>query len=148
VRSAGVPVAVVSPPAPQTPDAPVPPVVDAPEPQIPALPSNVGKVKVAAVTPLIKAGAVAQFLIVCSQADPAQPTMVNYSLGGTATAGVHYSMDNITFQAMIPPGGRGAIVPLETMPMMNGRKTIALTIMPGIGYTPGRGSAVVKIISR
>jgi hypothetical protein len=158
VRSAGVPVAVVSPPTPPTPtpstplpplppETPVTPVANIPQPQIPALPSDVGKVKVAAVTPLIKAGAVAQFLIICAKVDPAQPTMVNYRLGGTATPGVHYSLDNVTLQALIPPGGRGAIVSMETMPMVKGRKTVALTIAPGIGYAPGRGSAVVRIVS-
>jgi hypothetical protein len=85
--------------------------------------------------------------LVNSEADT-QPTVVNYSMGGTATAGVNYSTANVTGQITIPAGSRGVMLPVSTLPIPGGNKTAVVTVVPGDGYTPGRMSAVVKILGR
>jgi hypothetical protein len=134
VRSAGVPITVsgIGPTASPTPT--------------PAAAAT--KIRVIAMTPIIRAGAIATFKITASEVNTVQPTVVNYALGGTATAGVDYSMSAVPTQITIPTGGRSAIFSLTTMSSANGsnRKTAILTVMPGTGYTPGRASAVVKIV--
>jgi hypothetical protein len=97
-------------------------------------------------SPIIRAGQVARFKLVSSEVDAAQPMVVNYSLGGTAAAGVDYAA-TATGQITIPAGARQVAMPLQTMTAASGRKTLVLTIMPGNGYTPGRANAVVRILS-
>lgn len=133
VRSAGVPVTVSGTSAPG--GSPTPGLVN--------------KVKPMALSPIIRAGAVAQFKLVNTQVNPSQPTVVKYAIGGNATAGVDYVAPNSVGQITIPAGARGVSMPLQTMTSTNGtRKTVVLTVLPGNGYTPGRATAVVRVIGR
>jgi hypothetical protein len=84
----------------------------------------------------------ARFKLVASEA-PNQPMVVNYSVSGTATAGVDYAAT--TGKITIPAGARSIAMPLQTK-SSSGRKTVVLTVMPGNGYTPGRANAVVRIL--
>ena len=132
VRSAGVPITITG----SSPGA-------SPTPTPAAI-----KVRPMAMTPIIKAGQTAKFKLIMSQPDPANPMVVNYSLGGTATGGVDYLTTGLTGQITIPARARGALVSLSTkaVPGATGHKTAVLTVMPGTGYNAGRGNAVIRIL--
>ena len=132
VRSAGVSVSVTG-TAPAASPSPTPAV----------------KVRVMAMTPLIKAGQVAKFKVVASDGVLSQPMAVNYSLKGSATGGVDYSMTNVSGQITIPAGNRAALLSLTTIKAKGatGSKTAIMSVMPGTGYNPGRGEAVIKIVA-
>lgn len=132
VRSAGVPITVTG-------------TTPAPGPS----PGTTDKVRVVAMTPIVRAGDKAKFKLVASQVDTAQPTVVNYALGGTAAAGVNYSMAGVTGNMTIPAGGRGVLFSVDTLQVSGatGNKTAVVSVLPGTGYVPGRGTAVVRIVS-
>jgi Big-like domain-containing protein/fibronectin type III domain protein len=107
------------------------------------------KIKAVAMTPIITAGDTAKFKVVASDVDPAQSTIVKYSMGGTATAGVNYSTAGVTGQVTIPAGKLGAFVSVTTLPTKGANRTALLTVLPGNNYQPGRAStAAVKILGR
>jgi len=108
-----------------------------------ASPAAVTKIRPMAMTPLIRAGAMAKFKLVASQIDPNQPTVVNYSLTGSATAGVDYTASS--GQVTIPAGARSVGMPLQTM-ATGAHKTLVLTVKPGNGYAPGRANAIIRIL--
>jgi len=110
-------------------------------------PTTLTKVKPLALVPLITAGDTAKFKLVADDV-VTQSTAVNYSLTGTAVAGVNYSTTGLTGQVTIPAGSRGVPLLIKTLPTRNGNKTIIVTVLPGDGYTPGRITACVKIMSR
>jgi hypothetical protein len=111
-------------------------------------PTPANKVRIASMTPLIKAGDTAKFRITASEVNMSQPIQVNYSLGGTATGGLDYSMAGMTGQVTIPAGERGVMLPMATLSNPSrGRKTAIVTLMPGTGYIPGRATAAVRILS-
>ena len=136
VRSAGVPIRVVGGSGSSSPT--------------PSPTPTKHTVRAVAMTPIIKAGDTARFRIVTSDVDTSQPTIVNYSFGGTATAGVNYSTASVSGQVTIPAGSRGASLAVTTLPVQggNGNKTAVVTVLPGNNYTPGRTAAVVKILGR
>jgi hypothetical protein len=105
-------------------------------------PTAANKIKPMSLTPIVRAGSVARFKLVASAAAD-QPMTVNYSVSGTATAGVDYAA--ATGQVTIPAGARSIAMPVQTN-SGSGRKTMVLTVMPGNGYTPGRVNAVVRIL--
>src|SRR4051812_1530169 len=80
-----------------------------------ATPAAADKVRAIAMTPLVRAGAVARFKVVASQMNPNQDLVVNYALGGTATAGVQYSMAGMSGQATVPHGKRSVLVQMQTI---------------------------------
>jgi hypothetical protein len=112
-------------------------------------PGSTDKVRVISLTPIVKAGDVAKFKMVASEMNPTQDTVVNYSLSGTATGGLNYSMTGMTGQATIRSGKRSVLVPMQTLtlPSPTGGKTAIVTLLPGTGYVPGRANAVVKIVN-
>jgi chitodextrinase len=107
------------------------------------------KVHVVAMTPIIKAGGTAKFKMVTSQADAAHDMVVNYSMTGTAAAGVNYSLSGISGQLTIPAGRRGALLPVSTLavPGANKATTAVVTVLPGTGYIPAHNTAVVRIVN-
>jgi hypothetical protein len=108
---------------------------------------NATKVKVLSMTPIVRAGGVARFKIVASQVNPSQATVVNYSLGGTATGNVNYSTSGMTGQVAIPSNQRSVLMQMQTMSAPgSGNKNVIVSIAPGTGYAPGRGQAVVRIL--
>jgi chitodextrinase len=132
VRSAGVPITVFG---------------TSPAPS--ASPSAGDKVRVVAMTPIIKAGGTAKFKIVASQVDRTQDTIVNYSLTGTAAAGVNYSQAGLSGNVKIPAGNRAVLLPLPTMTVPGASKatTAVVTVLPGTGYVATRATAVVRIVN-
>jgi len=108
------------------------------------------KVRVASMTPLVRAGGMAIFKVVASEMNVNDDTLVNYALGGTATPGIQYTMAGVTSQVMIPRGRRSALVDVQTLSVPAGTSTTTavMTVLPGNGYIPARGTAVVKIIGR
>lgn len=138
VRSAGVPIQVLG----STSSSPTP----SPSPT-PTRHSH--KIKAVAMTPIIKGGDTARIRVISSDVDTTQPTVVNYSLGGTATAGVNYAAASITGQVTIPAGSRVATLALPTLLAQGGNnKTAVVTVLPGDNYTPARSTAVVRIVNR
>lgn len=131
VRSSGIPVTVSGGSA-------------APSPT----PNNANKVRVLAMSPFVRAGNMARFKIVAAQMNPTQDTVVNYSLTGSATGGVNYSMTGMNGQATIPAGKRSVLLPMQTLKVAgsNGNSNVAMGVLPGNGYVPGRGVAVVRIL--
>lgn len=107
------------------------------------------KIQPVAMTPIIREGNVAVFKLVTTQVN-STPTVVNYSMGGTATPGVDFAMTNVIGQITIPAGTRGTTMPIQTMnSSASGRKKLTLSILPGNGYTTARrSSATVKILGR
>ena len=105
-------------------------------------PTAATKIKPMALTPLVRAGSMARFKLIASGAST-QPMVVNYSVTGTATAGVDYAA--ATGQITMPAGARSVSMPLQTT-TTSGRKTLVLTVTPGNGYSPGRLNAVVRIL--
>jgi hypothetical protein len=111
-----------------------------------ATPSTM-RVRAIALTPFVRAGGVARFKIVASQVNASQNTVVNYSLGGSATGNVNYSMSGMTGQVTIPTGQRSVLMPMQTIAVPGGgNKNVSVSIVPGTGYVPGRGTAVVRIV--
>src|SRR6185295_8296474 len=82
VRSIGVPITVSSISTGATPTLSSSPT---PTPTPTPTPVPLGKVKVMAMTPLIKAGQTAKFKITATDGIQAVPMVVNYALSGTAT---------------------------------------------------------------
>ncbi|MFL6514778.1 MAG: Ig-like domain-containing protein [Chthoniobacterales bacterium] len=113
-----------------------------------ATPTAADKVRVIAMTPIVKAGAMARFKVVATQT-PTQDLVVNYAMGGTATGGVQYSMTGMGGHATVPQGKRSVLVQMQTLtvPGAKGGKTLIMTVLPGTGYVPGRGNAIVRILS-
>jgi hypothetical protein len=113
-----------------------------------ATPTAADKIRVIAMTPIVKAGAMARFKVVATQT-PTQDLVVNYAMGGTATAGVQYSMTGMGGHATVPQGKRSVLVQMQTLsiPGAKGGKTAVMTVLPGTGYVAGRGNAVVRIMN-
>jgi len=112
-------------------------------------PAALIKIQPVAMSPLIRAGAVANFRLLAAEA-PSQSMVVNYALTGTAAPGVDYTMPSVAGQITIPAGARGAMMPLQTKHSgVGGGKTLTLSILPGNGYGTGRrSSATVRILGR
>ena len=133
VRSAGVPVKVTGNPNTASETA-------TPTPR---------KVRVVALTPLIRAGDAAKFKMVASEVSWTEPTVVNYSMSGTATSGVDYATPNTTGQVTIPAGARATLLSVQTLKgQPAGGKTAVIGVLPGDGYAPGRANAVVRILNQ
>jgi hypothetical protein len=107
------------------------------------------KVHPVAMTPIIKAGGTAKFKLVASEVDSAQDMVVNYSLTGTAAAGVNYSLAGVSGKVTIPKGRRGVLLPVSTLALPGGAKatTAVMTVLPGTGYVPARNTAIVRIVN-
>ncbi len=77
----------------------------------------------------------------------ANPTVVNFSLGGTATADDDYTTP-APLSVTIPAGSTGAVVSVETLTdvVFEGDETVMVTLQAGTGYslgTPNAGSGTI-----
>src|SRR5215212_4818068 len=70
---------------------------------------------------------------------------VNYSVGGTTTAGVDYSVPPGVI--IIPSGqtSRTVKIPLIDDKLLEGEETVVLTITPNVAYTLGSSSASTTV---
>ena len=105
------------------------------------------KVRIFSLTPIVSAGGTAKFRIAMSDTNSTQDTVVSYSMSGTATGGVDYSMSGVTGQIAVPTGTRGTTLSLKTLPA-GGRKTAIVTVQPGTAYDVGTAKASVLIVPR
>ncbi len=98
----------------------------------------------------VKAGGRARFKIVASSPDRSQTTVVNYTVGGTATSGVDFMQGDLSGQAVIPAGARSANLIVNTLrvPGATTRQSLMITLLPGSGYTLGQQTANVTIVGR
>jgi hypothetical protein len=118
-------------------------------PPIPSPAAN-PKVRVFATSSIIPAGANARFRFAASEINSGPPMVVNYSMGGTATAGTNYSMTGLTGQVTIPSGARGVNLDVDTLAGAgSGRRTIVVTAQSGTNYALGLNyKATVLIVPR
>jgi chitodextrinase len=153
VRSAAVGITVAGatpdPTPPPPPAAPANPVTPADPTADPSTPTGLVRVKLQALTPLVKAGADASFRVM-ALTPPGSDLILDYAMSGSASEGVNYALDDSTHQVVIPAGARSAIITMRTMPTpgVRGRTVAVMTIIPGAGYTAVHDSAGVRIISR
>jgi hypothetical protein len=139
VRSAAVPIQVVA-------IVPIP----TPTPAPTVAPTASKKIMICAVSRRVPAGNPAQFRIsVAQNQGTTTPTVVNYSLGGTAQGGVDYSTAGLNGQITIPAGARTATLGLNTLntPGIKGKKSAVATVLPGTDNYPGmKAAATVWIL--
>jgi hypothetical protein len=139
VRSTGVPIQVAG-------IGPTP----SPTPAPTATPAASKKIIICAVSRRVAAGNPAQFRIsVAQNQGTTTPTVVNYSLGGTAQGGVDYSTAGLNGQITIPAGARTATLGLNTLntPGIKGKKSAVATVLPGTDNYPGmKAAATVWIL--
>jgi hypothetical protein len=85
----------------------------------------------------ISEGGSAVYTISATTANPSQPTIVNYSMSGTAVpANQFYTLSGTPNQVTIPSGASSATVTLDTLnnSLSTGSETAIMTIGSGSGY--------------
>ena len=97
----------------------------------------------------VRGGARAVFKIIATPKDSSQPTVVNYSLGGTVNPGVDYTQSGLSGQAVIPAGSRTTMVAVNTIriPGPKTRKQLMISLLPDGSYNLGQSTAVVTIVN-
>ena len=120
----------------------------APNPSPSATPA--AKIHVLAVNTDITAGANARFKIVSSNADPSQPTVVTYTIAGSADPNVDYDQSDAPGQLTIPAGSRSAVLAITTKssPGSSKNKNLAVVLSANPQYKLGLKRAVVVIKPR
>jgi hypothetical protein len=97
----------------------------------------------------ISEGGSAVYTISATTANPSQPTIVNYSMSGTAVpANQFYTLSGTPNQVTIPSGASSATVTLDTLnnSLSTGSETAIMTIGSGSGYKASKTkSATVTI---
>jgi len=96
---------------------------------------TVPRISVSASPGSIRAGGDASFVISTSQLS-SQPTMIRYSLAGTARLGKDYSVSGTSGEADIPAGASSVQVTLHAFNGLTGKRPrrAALKLMPGTTY--------------
>src|SRR5205814_8830546 len=91
----------------------------------------------------ISEGGTATFTITMSHTSTT-PTVVNYTIGGTAVLGQDYTLGGTTGQILIPAGQSSASITLSALNdgMAENQETVTLTLSPP---TRGKNFATVKI---
>ncbi|MFL6514297.1 MAG: D-alanyl-D-alanine carboxypeptidase family protein [Chthoniobacterales bacterium] len=96
---------------------------------------TIPRISVSASPSSIRAGGDASFVIATSQLS-SQPTMVRYTLAGTARMGIDYSVSGTTGEADIPAGASSVRVTLHAFNGLTGKRPrrAALKLVAGTAY--------------
>src|SRR5207248_8853312 len=84
----------------------------------------------------VNEGGIAIYKITASNVNPTAARMINYSMGGTAIQGKHYTLSGVGGQVTISAGTTSATVNLTALvtSLSSGSETAKMVLQAGTGY--------------
>jgi hypothetical protein len=135
-------------PAPTPTPTPSPTPSPTPTPTPTPTPANLPTLTLSAAPTSVRTGGTATFTVTASVANPTAAMTVNYTMGGNAIMGRHYSLSSAGGRVVIPAGATSANVTLKVLSGAKRAKTATMTLGSTSIYTLSTSKSATVTISK